>query len=353
MPIFEIDNTQATLLGFSEARWEDYRKELTERRVEVYTTTTRLLKKEDSIYWKSHGDDEIEKKSKNKKKDPQSVASAMDHVILLILDFKEPETRKAIVTYLGGILKIDEQELETKIGDIERSKEPNKEMMSYLLFETSVEDGNSLAGYHLLRALRGKLRTLLKGEDKGSTRELDEWIGYVDLQTKSKDHQQILAASKSMLVDTLQQNLKLLQEDKPLIPIHFVIASDVKNNSSTFFTPDWKRIINKEGFFLTNAEVRMAYKLMHEIGDQLITELMTKTVFFYQNTALGFKQVASPWHENPEDWSRRTRSQTRLAYKERDSNGLPQWIKELSILSIETMRILDGKERCSQMPGVN
>lgn len=355
--VASIDDKQVTLLGFQAAGWDDYRKALEAKSTTVYTTTHRIMSKDQSIYWTLHEIQELKKKSQEKKKDPRSVSSALVKVGDILTSLEESETRRAIVTHIiEGVLQNDKN-----VGDImvsiETSEKPSEAMLTFLINETFENDPEiysdeaksesiNLTGYALVSLLRddADLERCLKGRDKAKFKLLSEWISYVNLDTRSEDLQMSLASSKSMIADTLQRNLTLIEEDKPLVPIDFVICSDGSDGSTPFY-PEWKRATNKIGHVLTNVEVRMAYKLMKEVDDVLINWIMEQTVSFHKKTKSGFERIPSPWAEDRELWANRQRSRGKLAYCMREEESLQPWIRALKALAVRVSLSISSSRR--------
>lgn len=314
---------------------------------QINTTTRPILDDTESIYGKHHNKSVIYQKASGKSKEPASVASALGHVKSILLDIKEEQSRRAIATYvLCEVLmeyeltdSEESQGFEKKICAIEACENPSQSLLNELISKTRSFDANisdiDLTGYGLVNILRGskKIHTMLKGKDQLKIAKLDEWIGYVNIETKGYEVQFPITASKRLIVDTLQSNLQNLLDDKPLISLKMIISARF-GCGQTLFMPDWQRATHKMGFVFTNAEARMIYKLAKELDNPLINFLMRETVQFYEMQGNVFKRTEAPWAEGNEDlWLSRSRSRNKPSYHERAPEQIQEWIHELSELS--------------------
>ena len=346
----ETSSTEVTLLGFHSAGWTEYMQHCAEElHRKIYSTTYPIFDAHTSLYSRAHDETVLEAKSVYKSKSPKSVVSAMKHLHSKLLKIEEPRTREAILDYLlSSVLGLSEEEKITIITQIENTANPNQTMLQYLIEETKIWDPSDeetdLTGYAFARALamNHALRHLFFGEDEKLSKEVIEWSGYVNLDSKPIELQSALAASKRMVVDTLQENLYRLQRGEPLLSIH-VVTSAEDSDKNPLFTPDWNLAINKIGFVLTNAEIRMIYKLMHEIPDPLIHQVMMQTVVFIKNCDGDFKTTAAPWENNEANWATRTRSKEKPPHREREHHVIQPWVRELISLSQETSQLLSNR----------
>ena len=135
--------------------------------------------------------------------------------------------------------------------------------------------------------------------------------------------------SKSVIADTLQKNIELYYQGEALIPIRMILQKfDAQQGWQ--FTPDHVSPVNKSDPYITNAELRFAYKLMKEFPDPEIRHIMESTFICYESMTAdnseSFNQVVSPWeHEELKAlWENRMRTDVRPAYKER--HELPTWV---------------------------
>ena len=348
MPLnIHLSSKKVTLLGFHNAGWNEYSTYCEQQlHFRVYTTTLPIYKREDSIYGKAHGEEVLHQKSANKSKNPKSVESALLHLQKKLMAITEPATRKAIINYVFSIYRTEQSEVDGYITAIESEANPTNAMLGYVVERTmdadpdpAKNDGIDLTGYSFARSLDAcaYLKDLFHGKDTTLFKEIEEWSGYVNINSKPIDIQKTLASSKKMVVDTLQRNLLLLQERKPLIPIHMVISAE-NEQQVPVFTPNWKQVTAKIGFSLTNAEIRMIYKLMHEINHPLINTVMDATVTFIHKKGEHFVQVPPPWLGHEQEWQKRTRSKDKVAHLARPDEESQTWIKELMALAAETTK---------------
>jgi hypothetical protein len=363
----EIDRSKMTILGFHDAGWEEYCTYCQQvANSEIYTTTNPIFDSHASIYGQAHLDDVLDAKAKNKSKDPKSVESALNHVGKNLLSIRDPRTRKAIIEYIHLIYRNTDERLQAQqIAEIESAKNPTQAMLELAISITAEADPGipnvNLTGYTLARRLHelDTLDDIFYGEDKKLVTEIKEWTGCVNIEAKPIDIQRTLAASKRMVVDTLQANLELLKQGKPVIPIHVVISKgnnsapdSLESTSSASaspaissteeveevmtkdgFYPKWGLVTGKVGFVLTNAEIRMIYKLMHEVDAPLINSLMAQSVTFIHTKGNAFEEAPPPWKGFEAVWNKRIRFKDKPAHRERPPEGVQAWIKELVALS--------------------
>lgn len=84
--------------------------------------------------------------------------------------------------------------------------------------------------------------------------------------------------SKGLITATLQANIERARKGEPLIPIEMIFMKE-DNRDSTEFTGDFQKAKDKSGFYFTNQELRLIYRLMHEITDEQIKDIMKQTFF--------------------------------------------------------------------------
>ena len=100
MPIdFQLDHTKSTVLGFSNAGWQALQTKLSQEGVTLYTTTSGVLDRERSIYWRHHESEVLKKKSATKVKEPESVVAALGMVGSVFIQIKEEKTRENFLRY--------------------------------------------------------------------------------------------------------------------------------------------------------------------------------------------------------------------------------------------------------------
>lgn len=345
--MLNMSEEETTVLGFHDAGWSDFCRHLKAQGFKINTTTRPILDNTESIYGKHHNKAVVHQKASGKSKEPASVASALGQVKNILLSINEAESRRAFATYIlyEIVIKYDltdseeHENFEEKLNEIEASEEPSQELLNELMGETSRYDVNisglDLTGYGLVNILRSseKIDTMLCGQDQALSTKLNEWVGYVNLETKGYEVQYPITASKRLIVDTLQSNLQNLLEGKQLIPLKMIISAKC-DSGETLFMADWQRATRKMGFVFTNAEARMIYKLTKELDDPLINFLMQETVKFYEVQGTEFIETEAPWAQgNEELWLARNRSGNKLAYNKRPTEQIQDWIHELCSLS--------------------
>jgi hypothetical protein len=348
----ELDRTSITILGFYNAGWTKHCEHWHRLGVHVYTTTTPIYNDlQKSIYGRAHDNEALISKSLNKSKSPKSVESALGKVGDLLQKIQEPDTRRAIINYI--LLDIqclnDDKEVKDLVEDlivaIEKEPNPNQAMIELAIEEIAYADKTDisadLTGYAFARALDKhiNLASLFFGRDENLLKEIKSSVGYVNIETKAIDVQKTLAESKRMIVDTLQENLERLQRGENIIPIDMVVSAEATDRRS-FFSPNWALVTNKVGFVLTNSEIRMIYKLMHEIDAPLINKIMKESVSFIHTTDHDFKRIPPPWESDAKAWSARVRSKDRAAHRDRTDEDIQDWVKELIALSKRTAQQL-------------
>lgn len=330
------------ILGFHDAGWSDYMVHVEKEGFTVFSTTVHALEASESFYQREHGSEALAIKSKGKQKEPGSVKAALDVVLSMLENaLQHRETREAFIQYLSDCDLIDLQS--EQLNDI--SEEQLLELVNTSIdenYEPVQRGGISLKGYRLVQAIKTQdaLATIFWKEDVEYITKLKEWVGYVNLDTPSIDIQSQLAASKTVVADTLQLNLERVGKGMPLIPIHLTVSSDV-------FMPNWNIATTKSSNVLTNAEIRMIYKLTKEVSDPLIRQVMRDSVQFVRTENGKFIKTESPWEANPDLWENRTRSQNKKPYFQRQPNEIPNWLRDMQKLSETIQKKLDAKSMSS------
>lgn len=344
----EIDHKTSTVLGFSAAGWGALQKTLKKENVRCYTTTDNILPPDKSIYWRHHPQNILEQKALAKQKEPESVRAALESLAGVFMRIEENQTRENLIRSLYEIMR-EPFDLEI-VSNVNTAPEPNEALLIVLInMITSGADEScigkngeliDITGHSLASCLRNSpdlLKHSLCGNDRNLLNDMKMWCEHADLTATPYVTQHGLAQSKGAIIDTLQRNIELFKQGKPLIPIRIVISSDEIKGSAKKFSPEWDLATSKRKIVYTNAEIRMIYKLSEELGDPLISKILRETVFFLHQTSSGFKQILAPWQEDKaeKDWAMRLRSKDRPAYKDREPVAIPQWIQELTVLSHE------------------
>lgn len=143
----------------------------------------------------------------------------------------------------------------------------------------------------------------------------------------------VVMYSKCMIATTLQANIERSLKGEPLIPIEMVfMMNDERNNKK--FKGNFQRAKDKSGgLSYSNHELRLIYRLIHEIPDEDIKKIMQETFFLkklvidkYGNKS--FIPIQNPWDINDEErlkWKMRTKSKNKAPGEE----TVPLWIKML------------------------
>lgn len=140
--------------------------------------------------------------------------------------------------------------------------------------------------------------------------------------------------SRKCVVDFFQENLIRFYQGKKLLQIQFALAYE--EDEVAEFYPDIGKVITKTriGTDGANAEIRMMYKLMHEIPDEDIKFLANNTIEFVKMKIRGkirvLEPLKRPWEISPELWTNRTRkNQHRYESGVLRPDAYPQWIQAL------------------------
>ena len=171
---------------------------------------------------------------------------------------------------------------------------------------------------------------------------------------QSQDY--LIDASRRVIVDTLQENIRRYYQSKPLIPLEFILVSlpsavmgnDPLSELGGGFLPSFVRMTEKQSAAispvdkdLSSKEIRLIYKLMEEAPDDTIKKLMKEMVFLkeYKDTKYnvdGSREDVLVDIENPWDnsaltgaWQNRRRTADRPTYSRREPDALPAWLKAI------------------------
>lgn len=135
--------------------------------------------------------------------------------------------------------------------------------------------------------------------------------------------------SKGLIATTLQANIERAAKGEPLIPIEMIFMMEDQRDSKEF-TGDFQKAKDKLGFYFTNQELRLIYRLMHEIPDEHIKNIMKET-FFLKKLLIGkdgtetFIPIPNPWDVSDEarlEWEARPKNKS-------PEKVIPPWMTEL------------------------
>lgn len=173
-----------------------------------------------------------------------------------------------------------------------------------------------------------------------------------DIEPVNPTNEYLSNASRRVIVDTLQENITRYYAGAPLIPLHFLINSlppplhdeDTLTPIGSGFLPNFYKTITKEKcepslFYkdLSNKEIRLIYKLMEEVPNETIKQIMRETVFFQEfsgydtNGEKTFVNLLNPWdcdEQSRAAWNNRERTDKKLSYSQRDT-PLPAWLNAI------------------------
>lgn len=145
-----------------------------------------------------------------------------------------------------------------------------------------------------------------------------------------QDLQSTMWQSKRAVADVFQENIRRQAQGEDLIPIKIVISSDQIADAATF-QPNVDDMREKRDNFVTPHELRMIYKLMHELPAvyQEQMEMMRASVQCLKRNSRGdFVDAAAPWATSSATWTFRPRGQrgdSKPSYKDR--GYMPSWLE--------------------------
>lgn len=354
----DIDSTKLLSLGFSSAGWQEHKRLLQKTAQKVFTSGTTVLDPRESYYKQSHDAVVLKRKSKNKRVDYTSVEKAHEMVEGLLnklnyfdswealLDrFLELETypkekRKEYTEQVYELFKEDGEKIGCGSLVLRHVVPAFRENQTILYRDRLIE----FHGYTFIRFLAtlDNLESYLVEDDKELAKEISEWAGYVNLQHPGEEIQAVLANAKALISDWLQVNLMAIIEHKPLVRIYF----DLEQQGESPFKPNLDSIVKKARHSYTAAELRVIYKLKHEVGNELMTELLDKLVTFYAYHPAGeaFVQIDAPWSgQHREKWTTRKRSEDRLVFFKREPDQVPLWVRQLVELAEKAEKCIENR----------
>lgn len=333
----DISPTESVVLGYSAAGWTPFEISEQGKGKKVYGFGNPPIKPEDSIYHEAHQPTKLISPHKINAMDAHALTGIIEAIESLSLESKQ----HLIDAYNQSKGKILTNEIKTGQSMIDYLTAAGVKPGNFVL--TIADRIDSPNSENLISAVKE-----LNLNRPYTTTRIDEYY-----KKNYQTCQETTWTSKQVIVDTLQENIRRYYNNEQLIPIKMLIRS--KRDQG--FSPQLHDIKNKSDVFITPSEIRAIYKLMNEIPNDAIKEIMGKTTFFFERTDDNrFVETDSPWKEDL--WTDRPRGQRGLkskTYAERSPEEIPQWIKDLSKLqateeqasmkrTMSTVRDLDGTD---------
>jgi hypothetical protein len=129
---------------------------------------------------------------------------------------------------------------------------------------------------------------------------------FFSMMVMGDDYEELNHASKALMVNTTQVNIRRYHLGAPLIPIEMVVESE-----APAFQADFHGTMQKKFPRWSDAEIRMMYKLMVECPDPEINHIVRQTLSFKTMKSDGsFIDQPCPWDINEQamtDWHHRAR----------------------------------------------
>ncbi|KTC83836.1 hypothetical protein [Legionella brunensis] len=352
MPKFTLSKSEATILGITDAGWFDLIKDAGTRYKKTYGWGSNPLredvssvyqlyldsKKVDSILLlKSQLDIETTKKLNFIMQNIISLTEGLSSELNCILWGMYCETKGEVID-ATSINEYFAKEGRTLVSMCESRGINFENFITELVVRSSSTEFKTVD--LLSQNQHDKLVLFLKKFNDRLMYGIEKSNGFVP----KRDHN--LDASKRVIVNTIQENIIRFYEEKELIPIEMVVMKHDEKAES--FYPDFSSVINKMKKNYSSSELRVVYKLMEEIPDKEIRQIIRASFFLKEMTAnqsdkITFKTLDNPWDSHDlvgggTFWQKRERKRT--------DQSLPQWVREL----IKTKEEYKSKEHQMESP---
>jgi len=320
-----LSDSEVVVLGYNAAGWFALEASERSKGKKVFGFGDPPIKPDNSYYDKHHTGKEI---SDSKKDFLKSVAAnELVQNIDITLNTTEKNALIKIYNSISDLIYLDDYVSDVTEKETLKSVLANANISAHQFFwliASSLEKPQHLdmATAEEITNMKGTINTTIEKVNEKCNHSQER---YDEIRTNDYSGlQTTMWASKRIIADTFQENVRRHYAKEPLIPLMITIGTE-----KTSFSPDIKDMKDKNDGFVTPTEIRMIYKLMEELPNDELKEIMRETVSFFKEQSNGsFEKTESPWASlSWEDRPRGQRGETKEPYFKRES--LPKWINDI------------------------